>query len=218
MIMRIGAPVLAEDLTSEPQSNITERQVDKLAELYNRAVERRDFEAWRELLSPLYPWSPKLNTLYFAEQMRGVESLSAQDIDGMNVRLRIRYASGNRETGLLQLDPQGRIKYTPFCFKHPLYRIGSLLEVLLKDQTTLMGATSSSASRINAANKLASMNIPLFSYDPFEPSIFKRRTTALKILNWLEENGREYDTTEPKLFLPAEEFDALIARLKRAAL
>lgn len=212
-----GVPASAEDADGASTRKMTERQIGKLCEPYITAIEEKNFEDWYELLSPRHSTAPELNEEYFLEQVQDVKSLSIQKIDGFNVQLRIRYASGERGTGSLQIDPTGQIKYTPFCFKHPLYEVCAQLELLLSDQDTIMGATSSPASRAAAAYTLKSMDIPLFDYDPYASSRHERLMIAQKILGWLKENGPEYDTTEPKSFLPPDDFNTLIDRLHRAA-
>ena len=216
-LIAANAGVLAAESAGGETRPLTERQVDERAELYISAVEDRDFDLWYELLSPLHPAAAELNEDYFLEQVGSVESLSVQEVDGGNVLLRIRYASGDRRESSLQMDPAGRIKYTPFCFKHPLYEIAAQLELLLNDQVTIMGATSSPATRAKAAYILGEMGVPLFGYDPYSTDPNERLEAAKKILKWLGENGQLYDKGEPECPLPPDDLDALVSRLQKAS-
>jgi len=192
-------------------------EVRKLADQYIRAVKNQDVAAWNELLAPLHSDDLERNKENFLEQTETIKSLSIETIDGLNVVLRIQYLFGLSGTGSLQIGPAGGIKYTPLCFQHPLYAVCTELELLLDDQMSLFGASSSSVSRMETASRLESQGIPLFDYDPFAPTTAERRAAARKILEWLQENGAQYDTAHPELFLPPQEFNSLIERLQKAA-
>jgi hypothetical protein len=204
------SPVRAED-------GLSKSDISKLANQYIRTVEKRDFAAWRELLAPLHQRAEELNEEFFLDQTQGIKSLSIGKIDGLNVELKIKTFSGILSSGILQLEPAGRIKYTPFCFRHPLYTVCAELQPLLDDRQTLMGSTTSPNSRQDTVYVLECLRIPMFDYDPLATDTEDRRADARKILEWLEENGAQYDATGPKVPIPPSEFDRLMDRLRTAA-
>jgi hypothetical protein len=214
LILLAHSPTQAAETSTE---EMTKRQINNLAERYISAIEEHDFEAWSELLSPLHPEGAELDETAFLKRTETIKSLSFDIIDGHNVTLQIKYISGGRSLGTLQIHPSGYIKYTPLFVKHPLYAVCEKLEVLLDDRDTFFGSTSSPASREAAASALEEMSIPLFNYDPLAPTKEERREAAKKTLEWLQKNGPTYDSDEPNVCLPPEEFTALMKQLTRAA-
>jgi hypothetical protein len=214
LILLAHNPTRAAAASDAPMSKTLTR---KLTGQYIRAIEEHDFEAWSELLSPLHPDIAELDEEAFLKQTETIKSLSFKTIDGPNVELQIKYDAGHQRSGTLQIHPSGYIKYTPLFVKHPLYAVCEKLEVLLDDRDTFFGSTSSPGSREAAASALEEMSIPLFNYDPLAPTKEERREAAKKTLEWLQKNGPTYDSDEPNVCLPPEEFTALMKRLTRTA-
>jgi hypothetical protein len=196
----------AEDPTGSPEQKLSKTQIIKLVDQYVDALERQDFEAWNELVAPLHPGFPLLTPTNFLEKASMVKSLSVKQINGLNADLKIKYRDGRKQIGSLQIHASGQIKYTPFLFEHPVVRAFSLIQSLLNDRTTLFGATSNEASRMELVWELDAMGIPLCEYDPLAPVADDRRAAARKIFQWLEENGQTFDNTEPKVFIAPGEF------------
>ncbi len=199
------------------EQGISKKEIIKMVDQYVTAVEDENFKTWNELLAPLHTDSPLLTPTNFMEEASMVESLSIEQIDGLNASLKIQYHDGREQVGSLQIHASGHIKYTPFVFKHPVSRACSMVQTLLNDHITMMGATSSEASRTEIVWELDAMEIPLCDYDPQNPFNEARRAAAKKILKWLEENGQEFDNTEPKIFITPDEFARCIEEARSAA-
>jgi len=204
----------AEVPTESPEKNLSKTKIVKLVDQYVAALEYKNFDAWNELVAPLYTNSPLLNPTNFLEKASRVKSLSIKQINGLNADLKIRYHDGRKQIGSLQIHASGHIKYTPFLFEHPVVRAFSLVQSLLNDRTTLFGATSSEASRMEIVWELDTLGIPLCEYDPLAPSINDRLAAARKIFEWLEENGQTFDNTEPKVFITPGEFARCVEKAR----
>jgi len=207
----------AEVPTGSSEKTISKKEIIKLVDQYVTAVEDENFEAWNELLTPLHTDSPLLTPTNFLTEASMIQDLSVEQIDGLNAALKIQYYDGREQIGSLQIHDSGHIKYTPFVFKHPVSRACSQVQILLNDYMTMLGSTSSEASRMEIVWELDAMGIPLCDYDPLTPFNEARRAAAKKILKWLEENGQEFDNTEPKIFITPDEFTRCIEEARSTA-
>ena len=189
-----------------PEIKISRKEIIELVDRYVDAIKKRDFDSWRKLLSPMHAGSARLRRANFMAEASAVHSLSDKRINGLTATLEIEYNDGREETGYLQIDASGRIKYTPFVFRHPVRRACSLVKILLNDQVTLLGSTSSEISRLEAVWELSKLGVPLCGYDPLNPYLEDRREAAAEIFRWLEENGETFDNTEPFIPIVPDEF------------
>lgn len=189
-----------------PETQLSRKEIVRLVEQYVDAIENRDFDTWRELLSPMHAGSAQLNREHFTAAASSVQSLSDKRMDGLTATLEIEYHDGSEEAGYLQMDPSGRIKYTPLVFRHPVRRACSLVKILLSDQVTLLGSTTSEIERLEAVWELSKLSVPLCGYNPLARSLEDRRDAAAEILYWLEENGKTFDNTKPFIPIVPDEF------------
>jgi len=218
LLLLAATRVFADGSERIPQKKLSRKKVAELADLYVSAVEDRDFETWRTLLHPLHTDSPLLTRSHFKEEALKIDSLSVKKIDGMTAALEIEYQNGREVRGFLQITPSGHIKYTPVVFLHPVRRAAELVQILLNDFVTIMGANSSAALRTQVVKELDALGVPLLKYDPLASSDIERRTAAREILDWLEVNGETYDNTEPFILIETEEFEQSINKALSAGL
>lgn len=206
-VMLMCASALANSSAELPARKMTKSRVTQLASQYIAAVQAHDFEAWRELLSPMHLNAPELDEELFLETIQPIQSLRLGEIDGLNVEIKIKDHLDRTRLTSLQIHSSGQIKYTPLLFQHPVRKACNLLKTLLFDTVSLFGANTNEALRFETAQALVTMGIPLCGYDPLNPSIDERRAAAREILRWLEENGKAYDNSAPKVHIPLHEFD-----------
>jgi hypothetical protein len=191
----------AESYTASfPDEKLSEQKIRNLAQTYIKAMEHKDFEAWKELLSPMHPGHPDLNTENFTSHTHRVSSIQIENIEGQNVRLSIQRDTGRKATGYLIIHASGHIKYTPFVFKHPVRTAAQALAPLVSDNYSF---------RNTSVHVLKEAKVPLFGYDLDAPGD-QQKEEARKILNWLRENGATHDTTEPKVKMSDEELQECI--------
>ena len=213
-----ATPLLSDGSSREDcQKNISRRHIIRLVEQYKAAIKNRDFETWRTLLSPVHEGSPLLDQNHFKETCSKIDSISVKEINGLTATLKVKYLDGMEIRGFLQMTPCGQIKYTPVVFTHPVRRAGILVQRLLNDSVTIMGANSSVTSRVDAVSQLSALKIPLCNYDPRAPSAQDRRMAARNILYWLEKNGETFDSTEPFIPIMPDEFDRYVTKIHRGS-
>jgi hypothetical protein len=214
LISLVYSPTQAADSNKISQQKISKRQITKLADQYIDAIKSEDVDAWKTLLTPLHADDTKLNEEAFLNETSRFKSITIEQVEGLDVELKIKHQDGSRSSGILQLNSSGHIKYTPFLFKHPVHEICTLLETLLRDETSLMGSSVNAATRYEIAGTLFDLKVPLCGYNPTDPSVDRRRDCVIEIIAWLTENGKTFDSTEPKVYLSPSEFSRCIEEIK----
>jgi hypothetical protein len=189
------------DPSGYPDKEMTDKDVKALVKQYIKAVEREDFEAWKELLAPMHSGDEYLDKDRFMSAASKTRSIDIDDIDGRNVVLEIVSASnGRKRIGYLQIDSSGHIKYTPFVFIHPIHRAFNYIGLLEMDDVTW---------RNTGVTFIKKMDIPLFGYDA-QSSKEEYSAATSKILDWLTKNGQLYDTSDPKIYISQREFNECV--------
>jgi hypothetical protein len=214
LLLPVLPPEAAEGAFSVKK--LTERKIDALAERYAAAVEKRDFEAWKALLSPLHPVEAANSRELFLEKADEVESISVKAVEGRTVSLIVEFVDGHEEPGYLQLHSSGHIKYAPLVFRHPVVKACALVQILLYDYSTLLGSTTTLEVRQDTVAQLHKLKIPLCGYDPKAPVAISRREAAENILSWLETYGGSFDSTVPRIPIVPEELFRCLEKTRTA--
>ena len=201
------APLLPEGAVS---GQLTEKDVEKIAELYVKAWEERDYQLYFQLLAPMYS-ERLLKEDEFKRHSESIKSMDIVRVAGLNVQIKINLPQSGKTGGWLQILPSGQIKYLPTYFEHPV-------KIMFLSTSHLLNLTRaderSKKTRYYAYRRLKGRNIPLFGYTT-DASQHDRKKSAEKILDWLIENGDTWDSTEPKVFLPEKQFKELVKKYKR---
>ncbi len=191
------------DPADYPDRHMTEKEIRVLAEQYIEAVEDKDFEAYKALLTPMHPGDPVLTKSTFEQRVDSINSMHILDIEGLCVNMRVRYKRGTQREGWLLINQSGHIKYTPLLFTHPIETALQNVSFLLRNRRDL---------RQTGVSYLSKTKIPMFSYD----TNGKRNDwedSVEQIMEWIEENGGIHDITEPRVFYPE---DALKEQITQA--
>lgn len=193
------------DPSGYPDKDLSEEDVKNLVKRYIKAVDRKDYETWLALLSPMHPGDDDLEERCFLSKANRIDSIDIKEIDGLNVVLEVEEERfGRTSKKYLQVHSSGHIKYTPLVFKHPVSDAFVHILVLTHEDVTL---------RNTGVNFLKENNIPLFGYEATGPSDEYLRS-ASKVFDWLVENGRDFDSTEPKVKISEAEFTEVMKIVK----
>jgi len=188
------------DPASYPPAAMSEDEVRALAQRFMAIWADSDLEAWQELMRPMYPTSNLLIKDFFDPIAERIERIELMEIRDRNVRLEIESESGGTRTGWLMITPSGHVKYSPFRFTHPLVRMPDAVSYLVSSREDL---------RITGQAWLKNDKIPLIDYDINNPDTWEQ--SALQVLDWVRENGAHHDASDPRLFIPEEGLQELIA-------
>ena len=195
-----------QDKTAEAKK-LSEEEVRAIAEQYIKAWEERDYQLWAKLVGPMQ--ERVHGESLWKQQYEEGALLEIEDIDRLNVQLNVKTKGGAWREGWLQMLPDGRIKYTPLLFQHPLFisfRFGLILYLDVDEE-------SNTGTKRSAIDYFRNNDIPLFGYK-LDESVHRRKRSAKKILDWMIEEGATWDATDPKVPLPEEQFKALIEECK----
>ena len=184
------------DPTSYPDKEMTAQEVKSIIKAYIRALEKKDFNAWSQLLSPMHPGASELNEIRFNYPAHNIKSMKIKDIDGLNARISVEYKNQRSVNGWLQIHSSGYIKYEPCIIRHPVKKASQSLTLLLSEDQSLRKA---------GVYALEQAKVPLCGYET-NASKEDRKGVANRILDWLAENGADHDSTEPNVLIPLTEF------------
>jgi hypothetical protein len=200
-IQNTGKPAITR--ADKPNDeHLSRKKVEAVAEKYAEAWEEHDFDAWKSLLDQMHAGSENLKENVFNRY--DVSSVSVGTTDEHNVHLKMKFKGGHVLPGWLQITPEGQIKYTPLLFKHPIYNAFSSLRYLHNDNP--------SWSRTGVKN-LSEAGIPLFDYKVDAPKHVREKSID-EIIDWLIENGSDWDASEPKLYCPEKQFKECVSKYK----
>lgn len=188
---------------------LSEEEVRAIAEQYIKAWEDRDYQLWEALV--IGPMQGRLPTeSHWKQRYKEKVLLEIEEIEGLNVQLNIEIKGSKRREGWLQLLSDGRIKYTPLSFPHPLEISFKYGFVLYLDS---FGKVNMEIKQ-RALQDLRNNKIPLFGYE-LDASLHKRQRSAKKILLWMIEEGETWDATDPKVPLPKKQLKDLIKEYRK---
>ena len=210
---------------------LTKTEIRNIAKQYKKAWERKDYVLWSSLLE-MHKGHHLLNERTF--NSHDVKSVMLRTIDrvsdGYNIDVEYNMkvpknfqteSSGTaglmrEHHGWLQILPDGRIKYTPILFKHPMYAAMDNLHDMFPYCARASNLPEKEYMRVvnNGINNLKRMGIPCFGYD-IKNSESKRNATAKLILSWMIYNSDRWDETEPKIACPEDVFKAKLLQIKK---
>ncbi len=201
-IIAIASSVCAIDLKSS--------DVKDIAEQYVQAIENKDFNKWSSLMLK----TGDLKEEAFKEMLDSAKFNSVELVDiektktGYNILLKFdpkvivkgpsnstSYISTMSSSSYwVQMLPDGKIKYD-ILIPHPIPFAMS----------TCVGATSQlkSKDKTESGSHLQDFGIPLFGYEPNSP-VKEQQKSLKKIIEWLLDEGEEWDRTDPQIPCPKE--------------
>lgn len=192
-----------KEVTSQAtDSSLTEADIRAIAEEYAKAWEDHNFDALKSLLSNFHNKSKALTQGRF--DLYDVRSVVVGEVDGHNVHLKMKLKGGRILSGWLQITADGKIKYTPLLFKHPIYNAFRSLDYLLSEEPV--------SQRMGVKN-LSEAGIPLFDYE-VDGAHHKRKKSVDDIIKWLIKNGATWDQSEPKIYCPRKQFEECVNAYK----
>jgi len=194
------------DPTSYPAKEMMEQDVEAIAKAYIRSFEDKDFNDWVQLLSPMNPNASELTEKRFNYPAHNIKRMKIEEIDGLDVRISMRYQNNHEVDGWLQIHSSGHIKYGTCVIRHPVQGAIQSLRLLLAEDDSWHN------TGIHALKKA---QIPLCGYEDDESK--KKQVDAVdRILDWLVENGADHDPTEPKVAMPSSQFKKCIRDARRS--
>lgn len=216
-----------EEPEGTEEKTLSKTDIRNIAKQYKKAWERHDYVLWSSLLN-IHKGHHLLNERTFKDH--DVKSVALRAVEGRNILMEYNLEVGkNEETeksgtvglveehhGWLQILPDGKIKYTPIVFQHPMYTAMDSLYImfpfLIWEDTILI----EERLRIiqDSVNNLERMGIPCFGYD-LKSSDSKRNDSFELILDWMIDNCDSWDETEPKIVCPEDMFKAKLLRIKK---
>ena len=204
---------------------LTKTEVRNIAKQYKKAWEDHDYAAWSDLL---YKEHRSLSESAFNKE--GVKAIMLRSVEGHNVYIEYNIKlPDNKNTadagtvgliqkrhGWLQVLPDGKIKYTPILFKHPMDKAMSDLYDMFpfRSWSDKYSAEEVSSRVSRSAGNLERMGIPCFRYN-VKTSESKRNDAFELILDWMIENYESWDETEPKISCPEDMFEEKLDRIKK---
>jgi uncharacterized short protein YbdD (DUF466 family) len=180
-----------------PDKEMTDQEIRSIVQQYSDAWEADDYETWKSLMTPMHPGSPALTKARFQAQQTKLKDISIQEIDGRNIKVKLRYKEGSDREGWIQFHSSGHIKYTPLTFQHPVaFTLLNLPRLVHKEENL----------RTLGYNSFKWTKVPLFDYAP-DRDEQENYESVKQILEWIRENGGDYDTTRPKISIPPEQLE-----------
>ncbi len=210
---------------------LTKKEIRTIANQYKEAWERHDYALWSSTLG-IHKNHHLLNERTFdAHDVQSVMFRTIdRSVDGYNIDVEYnRKVPKNFETesagtvglvekrhGWLQILPDGRIKYTPIVFQHPIYTAMDNLYDMFPYKSWDPKLLPEERLRIvqDSINNLKRMGIPCFGYD-LKKSESKRNYSFKLILDWMVDNYESWDETEPGIPCPEDMFKAMWNQFKK---
>ncbi len=201
--------------STQPQTSTNEKRVltaTEVKEIAKKYVSDKKNEDWKiSKDSRLYPYP------YEKYRIKSTDLGKVYD-NGFELEISIAlfplesnadYSGGQTErTGLVLLTPDGDVKYDSFLNPHPLETICPYINSISGDY--LHKRPYSINEFITTMKKGGVPTFGLTSNSNREE--FGKE--ALKIIEWLIDNGETHDVTEPKVYVPSKVFDKLKDSLK----
>lgn len=219
-----------EESEATEATMLTKTEIRNIANQYEEAWERKDYALWSSLLE-IHKGHHLLNERTFnSHEVKSVmlrtihRSVDGHNIDvEYNMKVPKTAATELRGTagltyeyhGWLQILPDGRIKYTPIVFQHPMYTaMDNLYDMFPYNGRGGTPVKKRQEIIRNGVNNLKRMGIPCFGYK-VKNSESKRNATAKLILDWMIDKSDSWDETDPKIPCPEDMFKAKLLRIKK---
>lgn len=140
----------------------------------------------------------------------GVKNIRMKKVEGLNILIQYQSKSGYKTEGWIQLLSSGKIKYDPIVCPHPVIKAFNNFEL-----ARTYG--DDSGKRIRELRKMAisdllQSGIPTYNLRVDSPNSDQFKALD-KIAEWLEENGDKWDSSEPQVFCPKEQFKDCLKKL-----
>lgn len=160
---------------------------------------------------------------------RAVDQVKFKKADGPYIHIEIRFSYVGTDRSMARPYPKkkgyifllgnGKIKYDPLCFHHPLQRAFGIIpsmDRLCRTQAELQ-SNDGSEKMIKMKNNiwnaqvdlLNEIGIPTFGLNK-DQMASEQEENLKKCITWLVEESRTWDTGEPKIPLPQELFEELL--------
>ena len=204
-------------------AELSEKEVEVIAEQYADAILKVDYKAWQALS---YDKNRVSEQDFFTNVVQFVVSyprkIRITDVDDLNVKFHIRWSDaiyGGYSEGWLQLLPDGKIKYDPLICEHPIAVALKNWGISVRCSNTARCNSKTHQHSRNCVRKrrferLKATGIPLFGYD-LNASPFDQKAELRKISAWLKEEGAHWDNSEPKLDIPYKQYKEWMNRIRR---
>ena len=192
--------------TNKPFSK---KQVKEVAEKYIEAVMNKDYEAWSGLMADTkdfneqqfnarYALHPEPR-FYWGEHLFYLKEIRYRKSKNNCAKLTLKKENASYEPECwLMLQPDGKIKYDSIFISHPVLVVRSCAGCFWSPS----GKPNTQRERV-CSEALIESGVPLFGFTPTS-SRLQQSQSVREIFDWLEKNGDEWDTSEPKVFYPGE--------------
>lgn len=207
----------------KPGASRSKKEIKLIVEKYEAALE----EGNKSALLDLFDIKSQLNMSRWYPRKGNIDQIKIKDIDEPYVLLQIKFDSyetvmGGKTietqtrdiTGYIYLLDDGKIKYDPLSFWHPV-------EIAFQQISSM---TSTCARQIASPEKtngrvgwgmtweiLTASGIPTFGLNE-EQYAYEQKEELKKCIKWLEENASSWDLGESKIPLPEEHYKKLSDR------
>ena len=201
----------------EPVEELSKKQVKEIAEQYCEAILNKDYAAWSDLMfntqgvseedfmafynqKKAFSFRLRYSFMPIYSEIRKIEIIDVQEY-AVRIEFQTRHNSESPNDGsyfyndLLFILPDGKIKYDMHV-RHPiLMASGGATQLLMhKEDFRTNGPYYDAYS-----NRLINSGIPLFGFDR-SASASDQLESLEQIVDWIQDNGYEWDSSEPKLF------------------
>lgn len=212
-----AAIIVVLTLPSVLLAELAQDEVKMLAQRYAEACINKDFNVWQDL----YYKPAGTSEMQFKNALQGAGSgtmspvqepknIRIKKIEGCNVYLQIQSQNGYRDDGWLQFLPDGKVKYDPIIYPHPIIQV-------FENYAFARMYSDDSGQRVDELRKrcvaqLLETGIPTFGLEIDSPNHAQFKALD-DIEEWLEENGDKWDASEPQVFCPKEQFRNCLKKL-----
>jgi len=199
------------------EQELTRKQVEEIAEKYIKAISEKDYVAWSSLMVSTKRVSEKeFREFYLKEaglwrpfeaSFNRIKKIEVRKVRDNSAILDVYTVFSGDEVGIrpaaLLLLPDGKIKYDAFIVRHPLLIAKSSAGNLYGSYSRNVHPNAMSSRNAPKA-ALFKSGVPLFGFDEPNASKDDRSRALNKILKWISKNSNEWDSSEPKVYLPKE--------------
>jgi len=191
-------------LTSSLYAELSKDQVKAIAKQYAAACVDRDFDAWKAL----YYSSDKCKRRDFMlgvanpNHTKGshIKTVRIKNVKGLSVQVEPQKNMGVKSKGWLLLLPNGKIKYDPIIYPHPIIAISQECQHALAIARGV-GDYDSSSDYSDSIRYLLKSGIPTFGLEAGDPT-HKQIKALEEIAGWIAKNRNQWDNSEPHVYLP----------------
>jgi hypothetical protein len=192
-------------LSSSLYAELSKDQVKEIAEQYAEACVNRDFESWKALY-----FNPEQCT--HRDFMRGVadprltkpghlRAVRIRKVKGLTVQVESQKNLGVKTKGWLLLLPNGKIKYDPIIYPHPILSASRECNHALAVTTGLFDQQNDNINYSHSLQYLVESGIPTFGLK-IDDSSHNHIKALEEVQEWIEDNWNKWDNSEPHVYYP----------------